>query len=84
MSPYSINKLIYEMTPETVQKMKENLGEVCDKYGLTDGERKALHLAVHEDRYKTLHEIGVLPNLLFRFARHFGFGPGQFADLMKR
>lgn len=83
MSPYAINKLIYDMNPEKLEQLKENAQAFYDQYKLTAEEISALNNAIFQHRFKSLAEIGVLSNLLFRLARFCGYGPNQFADLMK-
>ena len=83
LSPYAINKIIFDMTPETLSLLKENDEKLWEQYRLSAKEKEALVLACTEHRFKALADLGVLPNLLFRLARLCGYGPSQFADLLK-
>jgi hypothetical protein len=82
LSPYAINKLIFDLTPDKLNCIKENQMEL-EQYKLSPSEKNAIREAIYNDRFKGLAELGVLPNLLFRLARLCGYGPGQFAELMK-
>ncbi|MDB5794803.1 MAG: hypothetical protein JWR25_1182 [Noviherbaspirillum sp.] len=84
MYPYSINKLISDLTPEKLDLVKEKDQAFFSQYKLSVQEIEGLHEAVSQHRFKSLVELGVIPNFLYRLARLCGYGAGQFADLVKK
>lgn len=83
MYPYAINKLLFDLTPERLNLLREDREALVAQYRLSAEEKQALQRAVVQQRFKALADVGVMPNLLYRFARLCGYGPGEFAERMK-
>jgi hypothetical protein len=81
---YWINKLLYDMNPELYERLKSKDDSVFAEYPLTNVEQQALRRAVDERAFKTMSELGVLPVLLFTFARLMGCSVSEYPELLKK
>lgn len=81
---YWINKLLYDMNPELFERLKAKDQSVFADYPMTSDEQQALWKAMDEKAFKQLFEMGVIPVLLFTFARRCGCSVSEYTELLKK
>ena len=81
---YWLNKLLADMTPELYERLKAKDQSVFTDYPLSPEEQQALWKAMDEKAYKQLFNMGVIPLLLFTFARRGGCSVSEYTELLKK
>ena len=81
---YWINKLLYDMNPALLERLKAKDESLFTEYPVTQEEQVALWKCIDEKAFKQLHDMGgVIPVLLFTFARQSGCSVGEYTELLK-
>lgn len=81
---YWLNKLFYDMNPELFERLKTKEQSVFEDYPLSREEQQALWKAMDEKAFKQLSKMGVVPVLLFTFARRCGYSVSEYTELLKK
>ena len=81
---YWINKLLYDMNPALYERLKAKDETVFTEYPVTPEERQALWKSIDEKAFKPLYDMGVIPVLLFTFARQCGCSVSEYTELLKQ
>lgn len=72
------------MNPALYERLQAKDASLFEEYPVTEAEKQALLKAVEEKAYKQLYEMGVIPVLLFTFARQSGCSVSEYTALLKQ